>query len=159
MDIQTGYLERVYNVGQFKRTVKRTIKALRKLKKKTKFDSVAFRGSSGAAMAFIASNALNVPLVHVRKGSSHCIMSVEGRMDAKRIVIVDDFVDRGGTVRAIIKTITRVYRENDFYEVREKPKFVGLVLYASGGNGRCDADDVRETVGEKLMADTQIVML
>ena len=123
--IRSEYLECVYEPKRLRRTIRRTVTALRNLRKRTWFDAVAFRGSSGAAVAYAASAELGIPLLHVRKGGSHCHLKVEGARGVRTYVILDDFIDSGNTVRAIVKEVRRELSE---------PVLVAVVLYASYGS-------------------------
>jgi adenine/guanine phosphoribosyltransferase-like PRPP-binding protein len=67
------------------------------------FDSIAFRGMSGALIAPSVALALNKQLLMVRKphDDSHSTMKVEGYRSTKRYVILDDFVSSGATANTI----------------------------------------------------------
>lgn len=128
-EIQTEYLSKVYG-AYYLSLVPAAVKTLRALKKKYKFDAIAFRGSSGAALAFPLSYFLKVPLIHVRKGKSHYGGGpIEGTISSQRYVIVDDFVDSGRTVKTIVREIKK--------EMDAKP--VAICLYA-GGNYSASAE-------------------
>ena len=119
--IRTEYLGRVYS-SQFLKLVPEAVKKIRQLKKQFKFDAIAFSGSSGAALAFPLSFFLKLPLIHVRKGSSHYGSGrIEGTISSKRYLIVDDFIDRGNTMKRITKSI------NDEFGNKTKP--VAIFLY------------------------------
>lgn|SRR5574337_429355 len=121
-EIQTEYLSKVYS-KQFVELVPKVAKTLRAIKRKLKFDAIAFRGSSGAALAFPMSYLLKIPLIHVRKGASHYTGGpIEGTISSQKYLIIDDFIDRGNTVRTIIKTIKK--------EMNAKP--VAICLYSAG---------------------------
>jgi len=120
--IRSEYLGKVYG-KQFLKLVPAAVKRLRALKRKIPFDAIAFRGSSGAALAFPLSYFLKVPLIHVRKGQSHYGGgSIEGTISSKRYIIVDDFVESGRTVKTIIREINR----------EMNAKAVAICLYAAG---------------------------
>ena len=102
--------------------VPQAVKEVRRLRRELGFDSIAFTGSSGAALAFPLSYLLKIPLVHVRKGRSHYGNGeIEGTISTKKYLIVDDFIDRGNTVKRIIKKI-----EN---ELGDQAHPVGIYLY------------------------------
>lgn len=132
MTIQTSYLQHVFNPNLFQRTVDKTIKEAERLKKETKFDTIAFSGISGSAMAFLLSHWLDVPLLCVRKlgeNSHYHKMTnkvLEGNVqDMQRYLIVDDFVASGATVLHIVNSIMQVN-----YNV----KCVGLLMYSAYSN-------------------------
>lgn len=150
----TDYLDDIYNLKTFKATAKRTIAKLRQLRKskKTRFEAIAFRGSSGAAMAFIAGLELGVPLIHVRKPKEDSHYSgYEGIANPATYVIIDDFISSGATVRAIRTGVTDFHKKHnamgewDWAKRRERPgkfascqpKCVGIVLYSTTvGDGK-----------------------
>ena len=114
------------------RTVDRTIALAEALKKETKFDTIAFSGISGAAMAFILSHWMNVPLLCVRKvgEQSHYHQQskklLEGNVhDVQRYLIVDDFIASGATCKHIVESI----RESNL-----GAECVAMLMYASYGD-------------------------
>lgn len=121
--IRTEYLGKVYG-KEFLELVPKTVRKLRAIKRRHPFDAIAFTGSSGAALAYTMSYFLKLPLIHVRKGVSHYGGGrIEGTISSKKYIIIDDFIDRGNTIKRIIKTIS-----NDL----ETPKPVAICLYSSG---------------------------
>jgi len=126
--MQTNYLQHVFTPEIFPRTVDSTIKKVEELKKETDFDTIAFTGISGAAMAFILSHWLDVPLLCVRKQgeSSHYHQLtrkiLEGNVhDVRKYIIVDDFIASGSTLRRVVDAINHG---------NYMAKCVGLVMYA-----------------------------
>jgi hypothetical protein len=82
----------------------------RRILRKYQFDSIAFRGVSGALTAPILAYMLRKNVLAVRKkpsedGWSHSSHEVEGDTNARRYIIVDDFVASGKTIRAIFEKI------------------------------------------------------
>jgi adenine/guanine phosphoribosyltransferase-like PRPP-binding protein len=75
---------------------------------KHKFDSIAFRGMSGALIATPVSLALNKPLILIRKEEdvTHSSFKVEGNKACKRYVILDDFISSGETYKAIVTAVS-----------------------------------------------------
>lgn len=127
--MQTSYLQHVFEPGLFQRAVDKTLHTAESLKRSTGFDTIAFSGMSGAAMAFMLSHWMNVPLLCVRKreDTSHYVKStrkfLEGNaQDVRKYLIVDDFISGGGTVQYMIDTI----REANLYA-----ECVGMLMYAS----------------------------
>lgn len=126
-EVKTDYLQKVYNVSEFARTVKRTIQAAIRMRETIPFDSIAFTGSSGAAMAYILSAELGIPLICVRKetDNSHYTKShgvLEGFVKAQRYVFVDDFISSGETFRKVKEVV-----EGKLY----RAQCVGIILYAA----------------------------
>ena len=129
--IQTDYLDSVYG-RTFYIKLPQAVKFLKQLRKKVNFDAIAFTGTSGAGFAFPLSYLLRVPLICVRKKtSSHCHLAIEGTLDSKRYLIVDDFIASGATIRKIRKTI-RNNRDT------KKAVPVGIFLYDSGRTAKFD---------------------
>ena len=124
-NIIASYNANLFRPAVLRKVTQNTIDAIRELKKTLKFDAIAFRGSSGAALAFAVSSELGIHLIHVRKDSGHSPHPVEGCYSAKRYIILDDFIDTGKTISEIVSKIDIHY----FYEGRAAPKLVGIVLY------------------------------
>lgn len=74
------------------------------------FDTIAFRGMSGALVAPMVAMQLDKELIMVRKGeSTHSLFQTEGNAAARNVLIIDDFVVSGATVKAIydgVQTLT-----------------------------------------------------
>ena len=118
MTIQTSYLRSVYETKLFQKTVDKAIQEADALLQKYQFDTVAFTGTSGAAMAYILAYKLNLQLLCVRKKTdgSHFHKSYpfsdrgwvcEGNLGSKRYLIVDDFITSGGTINYIVDSIQK----------------------------------------------------
>lgn len=132
MGIQTSYLRSVYEDGLFKRTVDKAIEEAKVLFDKHQFDTIAFSGMSGAAMAYVLAYQMNLQLICVRKGTdgSHFHRAwpfnqnghvCEGNLDTKRYLIVDDFITSGNTLSYIVGSL-----------LKEAPgaKCVAILMYA-----------------------------
>jgi adenine/guanine phosphoribosyltransferase-like PRPP-binding protein len=92
---------------EFLKLVPRTVKKIRAIRRKYPFDAIAFTGSSGAALAYPLSYLLKLPLIHVRKGSSHYSGGkIEGTISSKRYLIIDDFIETGASIRRLIKAVS-----------------------------------------------------
>jgi len=121
--IQTHYLSSVYEPEEFQKTVKNSLKRIRQFMrtKDGQFDAIAFTGTSGAAMAYIIAHKLNVGLICIRKDkSSHYKGKVEGVRNAKKYIIIDDFIDSGNTIGSILDSV-KVFSP--------KAKCSGIFLY------------------------------
>jgi adenine/guanine phosphoribosyltransferase-like PRPP-binding protein len=119
----------VVNKDERNRLLKRCRRELRKF---DDFDTIAFSGNSGSLMSFPLAHKLNKEIIVVRKPRqiemAHGCFLIEGVIPFNRkIVIVDDFVSAGKTVRYIVNTI----REED--KKRNNGittcEFVGILLY------------------------------
>jgi adenine/guanine phosphoribosyltransferase-like PRPP-binding protein len=100
-------------------TVRQVIKMIKA--RGLEFDTIACRGVSGLLIAPIVAMRLNKSLLVVRKGEdTHSPYHVEGNYGAKRYLILDDFIDNGGTVRDII---------NGIFDASRKARCVGFIAY------------------------------
>jgi len=121
--IQSEYLLEVFDPLKFPKVLRRVRMKLRH----TKYDAIAFRGMSGAAVAFPLAAMANKGLICVRKeDSSHSPYLVEGLVgnDIKRYVIVDDFINSGNTLRNIKQSINEEYSDKTLV-----PECVAIVFY------------------------------
>lgn len=124
MDIKSCYLPCVFDPERFHSSVRLTVDILAEFEKHTPFDTIAFTGVSGAALAFPLSYLLGKPLLCVRKANSstHSSYKVEGNYSAFRYIIVDDFISSGKTMEDIQKNIERELAP-------PIPELVGIYLY------------------------------
>jgi adenine/guanine phosphoribosyltransferase-like PRPP-binding protein len=111
MEIKTDYLSKVYYPKQFEFTVKESIATARTMLREVGFDSIAFTGYSGSAIAYILSAELSVPLICIRKATDkgHYVRSyglMEGCMSAKKFIFVDDFISSGETIRNVLSMMS-----------------------------------------------------
>lgn len=100
-------------------------KVARKLRKELKFDTIAFTGVSGAAVAFNVALQLKMPMLCVRKSNEHShatstIGYVEGNIHAKKYLIIDDTIATGSTIENIV---------NEINSQSPRAKCVGIMLY------------------------------
>ena len=97
--IVASYLENGCDHASVKELVKKAVKKLKKLD----FDSIAFRGVSGALIAPIVAYKLKKPVTCIRKPteSSHGWTKLEGAIGVERYIIIDDFICTGETVNEI----------------------------------------------------------
>lgn len=107
-EINTDYLESIYKTPKFIDQVNKMVLRMKDFRKNHKFDAIAFTGTSGAAMAYILSYKLKLPLICVRKDDkNHFGQSIEGCISALTYVIVDDFISSGSTIIRIHKQIKK----------------------------------------------------
>lgn len=101
--------------------VKDAVKAL----KKVDFDTIAFRGMSGALIAPIVAHKMGKEIAMLRKpdAPTHSSYKYEGHLEVARYIILDDFVSSGTTVAKIISDMRLA--------VGRHVKFVGLYTYYS----------------------------
>lgn len=100
-----GYQIKVYrSVEIYSRTIHEMVQAVRAFNREEKVDAIAFRGMSGAAIAFPVCAELRIPPVLVRKDEErrHSSFQVEGpQLDIQRYVIIDDLIASGETIAMI----------------------------------------------------------
>ena len=104
-NVESDYLFPVYRTHKYKILIKETAKKIKAFQKKNPFDAIAFRGSSGAALAFPVANKLNVGLIHIRKNKGHYGRCYEGVCGIESYIIIDDFICSGKTIKTIIKHV------------------------------------------------------
>lgn len=103
------YVERYLKPKELRQNIARVVKYIRQNNLIDAFDTIAFRGMSGALVAPTVALRLRKELIMVRKGEpSHARYEVEGNAAAKRVLIVDDFVSTGDTVREITKGVRNI---------------------------------------------------
>lgn len=80
------------------------------------FDTIAFRGMSGAFLGPSIAVRMNKQMILVRKpdDDSHSYRKVEGNQSALRYVIVDDFIASGNTKSTIINAVSKFAPEANF---------------------------------------------
>jgi len=80
------------------------------------FDTIAFRGMSGAFLGPQIAAFLDKEMILVRKphDDTHSFYNVEGFKGARRYIIVDDFISLGGTKRAIIEAVSKFAPDANF---------------------------------------------
>jgi adenine/guanine phosphoribosyltransferase-like PRPP-binding protein len=100
--------------------LRKTINAVVKVLKGKNYDALAFTGQSGSLLAGPLAVRLNKPLIMVRKHSMpkpHSSREVEGLINARSYIIVDDIVSSGDTVRRIRAKIRDWAPEAEFVGV------------------------------------------
>jgi orotate phosphoribosyltransferase-like protein len=104
--------------------VKDAVKAL----KGVDFDTIAFRGISGALVAPIVAHKLKKEIALVRKPEekTHSYCKYEGHLSIERYVIIDDLVCSGETIAATVLKVRSLV---------PGAKFVGVYLYHRSTGG------------------------
>jgi orotate phosphoribosyltransferase-like protein len=121
----TAYLGNVLSTSGLKNTASRAVKILKPHTKK--FDTIAFRGLSGALIAPIVALRLNKKMVAIRKGEkAHSYRMAEGDFSGKNYIIIDDLICSGDTLKQIKKSIEESFSEH----CCNTPVCVGVILYA-----------------------------
>lgn len=120
--IQSSYLSEVFNPSTYTEVIRKVRMKLRNIK----YDTIAFRGISGAAVAFPLAAATGKNLICVRKvNASHCHLNVEGCFVGKRYIIVDDFIISGDTLKEIKSSIEEEFKKNS----STNPECVAVLFY------------------------------
>lgn len=125
--ITSDYLSRILNPVRLRSTIEEAADILSALRRHIPFDALAFRGNSGAGIAFPLSAIMCLPLIMVRKGNSHSRYKVEGALNAASYIIVDDLIHSGNTIDVIVREIRR-HSHSHFHSVP-----VGIYLYNQSG--------------------------
>jgi len=101
------YIENLIETDLLRGSIRKAVAALQG----HDFDSVAFRGMSGALIAPSIALVMDKTMLMVRKThskeDSHSSHSVEGDTAARRYIIVDDFISTGETAQAIVNEVKR----------------------------------------------------
>lgn len=113
------------------RVIKRTIKLIsRKLKQANiQFDTIVYTGISGALIAIPLAVSMEKKLCAVRKENSHSPYSLEGEL-GRRILIIDDQIDSGGTLRKIVNAVN----ESNKYRGRPAITIAAFFTYKQHSN-------------------------
>jgi adenine/guanine phosphoribosyltransferase-like PRPP-binding protein len=132
--VVSDYLHRVYDTTDYIKLIDKMVLRVSLFCKKYKIEAIAFTGHSGAAVAYPLSYKLKIPIVCIRKGSSHYGSGrYEGIEDVERYIIVDDFIETGATIRRIKKQV-KTYSPN--------AKLIGIFLYGGSGARAYKTDGV-----------------
>ena len=109
--IHSTYLAEALDPGMRTKILRQCLNLLRPVRKL--FDTVVFRGYSGALIAPEIASRMKKHLLFVRKegDDSHTSLTLEGHYTTERFLIVDDIVATGHTVNTILDTIARKQRE------------------------------------------------
>jgi len=123
--VYSSYLSSAFNPTLSKRTVGIMCKCLKTLD----FDAIAFRGMSGSLFAPLVASKLGKKMVMVRKDGdgNHSGMLTEGWRMVDKVVIIDDLISSGNTIRSLISDLNRSRR--DTQDGKEPVKIAGVFLY------------------------------
>lgn len=128
--IQTEYLHSVFYPNAYKNKIDSAVEKIALFEKHYPFEAIAFTGVSGSAFAFTLGYLLNKSLICVRKTvSSHCGLTVEGFIDCRSYIIVDDFIATGATVQFIVTSIDTVYSNLQSKRSSAYPELAGIFLF------------------------------
>jgi hypothetical protein len=144
----------------------KTIRQAKKILKDSnlKFDSIAFCGMSGALVAPALAVALKKKLIMVRKELdkriSHSGMTVEGFLNTKKYLFVDDFISTGSTFKFLRDQIKKEFAPSalcvGIFEYREfnlhEGWFRGKPLNEVPQSSKSDSHGLTTPVGIALSA-------
>lgn len=120
--IQSSYLHPAFN----QIAVAKMIKVMVRFLENYDFDALAFRGMSGALITPMLSVACKKSLIMVRKPKceemDHTDYRVEGDINTKKYIIVDDFISSGNTCRTIV---------HEIYAIAPEAICIGVLLYSA----------------------------
>lgn len=114
--------------NQFKRVVKQTATAIRRLQKLLEFNQIVCTGISGQSIAWPVGYVTDIPVAVVRRKSErgHHGYKVENFSRYKRYIIIDDFICTGDTIRHMVQTINKEYADDG-------SQCVGVFCYSPTG--------------------------
>lgn len=128
---QSSYNGEVYSPNIYGHLVDHVASVLVSGRKELKFDAIAFRGMSGAAIAYPVSYLTRIPLICTRKSAENSHgYDVEGpAIEVHKYIILDDFISTGNTIAQIVRSIS-VQKSYSFgVDSQTPPKCVGIYLY------------------------------
>lgn len=129
-----------YMSGAMKIEIRREVIALLKdmiTRSKLQFDTIAFRGMSGALVGSIISHEMGIPFAVIRKekDSTHSESAIDGPLEIGNYIIIDDFISSGTTIRMIINTIRYGESQENLEDSKKhgvpnpNAKCIGIFLY------------------------------
>jgi adenine/guanine phosphoribosyltransferase-like PRPP-binding protein len=102
---RSSYLHEVLDVGHRSVIIAEIVNQLTKYGL-GKFDTIAFRGMSGALVVPEVAAKINKPMLMIRKSDGHhSSWSVEGNTNLKSYIIIDDLIASGATVKNILEGV------------------------------------------------------
>jgi adenine/guanine phosphoribosyltransferase-like PRPP-binding protein len=120
----TDYLSPLFNPTVLRRVVANCSKTVKQLKP----DAIVCRGLSGISIAFAVSIATGVPVAVVRKkDGNHSTFDVEGVINFKSYVVIDDLVDSGKTLKKIRQQVKSKEKDSNC---------IGVLLYNTKASWR-----------------------
>lgn len=119
--LKSMYLDKALDITSRKIAIANMVKKIKKNFDLNKIDAIACCGYSGLLIAPSVADILGKSLLIVRRQctTTHSCYLVEGDIDSKTYIIIDDFINTGETINYIITTISRYH----------PPKCVGIVCY------------------------------
>lgn len=132
--IKSGYLKSVFHREKFTQIIDRLCADIKE--SGVEFDTIVFRGSSGALVAPTLSMRLDKEMLMVRKeDNNHSCYKIEGYVGSKGFIVVDDLICSGGTLNEIFNQV----RNHKDYPISHAP-CVGIFLYHNYGDKSFNTD-------------------
>ncbi len=127
-----GHYSDIFDPELFKKLVNETDAALQAINLRVPFDAVATCGLSGNLLGSVLSHQMGIPHIVIRKSceikATHHGYSVTG-ITKGRVLLIDDLIDTGGTIRHMIDRLTTSIDKNWEGDVIERElKVVGVLL-------------------------------
>ena len=122
------YLSSQLKPNLAKKTVRKVIAEIRR--QKLEFDTIVFSGYSGSLIAPAVAMLLDKSMAFVRRETHHNHSGQKLETSGATLesfIIIDDIVERGNTIKRIIKRIQDTIGYSD-------AKCVGVILYDGGGS-------------------------
>lgn len=121
------------------KVLKETVAKGKQLLKNWDFDTIAVRGNSGLLVGAPLAMAMGKNLAIVRKSIKNCHSEnlVEGWGKDQKIVLVDDFIETGKTLRQMYSAI---------FKRCDNPTIVGIFLFAEVDSEQKEAVQISKTL-------------
>lgn len=127
--IKSGYLRSIFHRDQFTKVIEQLAENIKA--SGVEFDTIVFRGSSGALVCPTLAMKLDKEMLLVRKAdNNHSCYQLEGYVGAKRFIVVDDLICSGGTINEIFN---KVRNDGNEYPIATAP-CAGIFLYHHYGD-------------------------
>lgn len=123
------YIRPAYDIKK-RRAILKMLRAMIK-KSGIEFDTVVCRGISGCLVVPTLADSLRKPFLLIRKegDGNHSGLLFEGHAEVQKFIIVDDLIDTGNTIRAILSAM----KEGNSKDTgMPHAKCVGIFLYNCG---------------------------
>jgi adenine/guanine phosphoribosyltransferase-like PRPP-binding protein len=101
--ITATYLDCVLDLEKHEKVIKNLKELI--VSSGVEFDSIAFCGTSGSLVAPFIAKELHKTLILVRKEQHHSSLNVEGNLESKSFIIIDDLIESGKTMQFLLGRI------------------------------------------------------
>lgn len=169
-----SHIRMLMHPDSLKQAIDRSTAKVRQIALLTRVDAIAVRGISGAAVGFAVASNVGLPVILVRKevDDSHSRAAKDGGLvestgslevenNTIRYVIVDDFIENGGTITNIVNSIKNAFADRTEIDMQTGAETtittftecVGVVLYSDWvqySHDRTDGQEYQFENGMKL---------